>query len=94
MSVERRYNEPLVAAQAAREKQMQQHYRPVISVHKWFARRPGALFRALALAELAGRPLASAYTDGHSWPVSASTLSWAVAPPSLKRPGSACGNIP
>lgn len=52
MSIERHYNETFVARLAAREKQMQQHYRPVISVHKWFARRPGSLFRALALAEL------------------------------------------
>src|ERR1035437_8438017 len=25
---------------------IQQNYRPVIAVHKWFARRPGTLFRA------------------------------------------------
>lgn len=66
MTVERRYNEPFIAGLAAREKQMQQHYRPVISVHKWFARRPGSLFRGLALAELADRPLTGAYTDGHN----------------------------
>jgi len=45
--IERAYDEAFVARIAAREKQIQQHYRPVISVHKWFARRPGALFRAL-----------------------------------------------
>lgn len=66
MTVERRYSESRIARLAAREKQMQQHYRPVISVHKWFARRPGSLFRALALAEFADRPLLSAYTDGHA----------------------------
>src|SRR3954453_22666512 len=65
MSVEVRYDESLVAGLASREKQMQQNYRPVISVHKWFARRPGSLFRALALAELADEPLADAYTHGH-----------------------------
>ena len=27
-------------------KQIKQVYRPIIAVHKWFARRPGALFRA------------------------------------------------
>jgi putative DNA methylase len=42
-----------VARQCAREKQKQQDFRPVIGVHKWFARRPGGLFRALALSELA-----------------------------------------
>ena len=65
MSVERRYHESFTAALAAAEKQMQQNYRPIISVHKWFARRPGSLFRALALAELADRPLPGAYTDAH-----------------------------
>ena len=30
---------------ALREKQIQQNYRPIIAVHKWFARRPGSLFR-------------------------------------------------
>ena len=24
---------------------IQQNYRPIIAVHKWFARRPGTLFR-------------------------------------------------
>ncbi|MBV9214524.1 MAG: DUF1156 domain-containing protein, partial [Actinobacteria bacterium] len=52
--IERHFRESPAAALAAREKQMQQHYRPVIGVHKWFARRPGTLFRALALAELHG----------------------------------------
>ena len=47
--IENRYLEGFVAKRASREKQIQQNYRPVISVHKWFARRPGSLFRALAL---------------------------------------------
>lgn len=35
-----------------------QHYRPVYSLHKWWARRPGSLFRAILLAaHKAGRPL-------------------------------------
>jgi putative DNA methylase len=57
---------PFVAQLAQREKQIQQSYRPIIGVHKWFARRPGALFRALLLAEFAdGQPLASSYFHGH-----------------------------
>ncbi len=32
-------------------KQIQQRYRPVIGVHKWFAHRPDTLFRSLVLAE-------------------------------------------
>ncbi len=64
MAVERHYSESFVARLAAREKQMQQHYRPVISVHKWFARRPGSLFRALALAEFGERPVHHRYAEG------------------------------
>lgn len=63
--IERRYQEGFVAKRASREKQIQQHYRPVISVHKWFARRPGSLFRALALAELVDAPLTSSFERGH-----------------------------
>jgi adenine-specific DNA methylase len=44
-----------------REKQIQQSYRPIIAVHKWFARRPGTLFRGLLLAEFAEPPLAEAF---------------------------------
>ncbi len=42
----------MIAALALREKQIQQNYRPVIGVHKWFARRPGTLFRGPILAEV------------------------------------------
>jgi hypothetical protein len=63
--LERNYQEGFVARLAAREKQIQQHYRPVISVHKWFARRPGSLFRALALAEFVDGPVSKTYPRGH-----------------------------
>ena len=42
---------------ALREKQIQQNYRPIIGVHKWFARRPGTLFRGLLLSEFVDAPL-------------------------------------
>ena len=51
MSIEQYFDVPLVAEMALREKQIQQNYRPIIGVHKWFARRPGTLFRALVLSE-------------------------------------------
>ena len=51
MSIERRFDVSLIAEMALREKQVQQNYRPFIGVHKWFARRPGTLFRGLILAE-------------------------------------------
>lgn len=63
--MESNYDETLVAELAAAEKQVQQSYRPIIAVHKWFARRPGMLFRGLALAELDDRPLAEHYFSSH-----------------------------
>jgi adenine-specific DNA methylase len=53
MSIEKNFDIPFVADLALREKQIQQNYRPVIAVHKWFARRPGALFRTLILSGFA-----------------------------------------
>ncbi len=49
--IERAFDVPFIADLALREKQIQQNYRPIIAVHKWFARRPGTLFRGLLLAE-------------------------------------------
>lgn len=51
--IEKDFDVPFVAALALREKQIQQNYRPIIAVHKWFARRPGTLFRSLLLSEFA-----------------------------------------
>ena len=68
MSIEARFDIPFVAALALREKQIQQNYRPIIAVHKWFARRPGSLFRALTLAEFGGAPLADLYFTGNDFP--------------------------
>jgi len=60
--IEKDFDIPFVAQLAQREKQIQQSYRPVIGVHKWFARRPGTLFRALLLAEFANeQPLATSF---------------------------------
>jgi adenine-specific DNA methylase len=57
LSIEDDFDIPFVAGMALREKQIQQNYRPVIAVHKWFARRPGTLFRALLLAEFGTGPV-------------------------------------
>ncbi len=51
MSLEGHFDTTFAARLALREKQIQQNYRPVIGIHKWFARRPGTLFRNLLLAE-------------------------------------------
>ena len=61
MSIEHRFDVPLIAELALREKQIQQNYRPIIGVHKWFARRPGTLFRGLILAEFGKGRLQDAF---------------------------------
>lgn len=66
MSIEKTFDIPFVASLALREKQIQQNYRPIIAVHKWFARRPGTLFRALILSEFASPPLRDAYFKSHA----------------------------
>src|ERR1051326_7461099 len=66
MAIEEHFNVGFVAKLTAEEKQIQQNYRPVIGVHKWFARRPGALFRSLLLAEFTnGISLPDSYFRGH-----------------------------
>jgi putative DNA methylase len=65
MSIEQRFDIPLVASLALKEKQIQQNYRPIIAVHKWFARRPGTLFRALLLSEFAEGRLDETYFLSH-----------------------------
>ena len=66
MSIERHYSIRFVASLALREKQIQQSYRPIIGVHKWFARRPGALFRSLLLSEFRSRPIEETYYRANS----------------------------
>ena len=68
MTIEARFDIPFVAALALREKQIQQNYRPIIAVHKWFARRPGSLFRALTLAEFGEAPLVDLYFTANDFP--------------------------
>lgn len=65
MSIERDFDVSMIAALALREKQIQQNYRPIIGVHKWFARRPGTLFRGLLLAEFGQRSLHEAFFDSN-----------------------------
>ena len=64
MSIEAGYDIRLIASLALKEKQIQQNYRPIIAVHKWFARRPGTLFRGLILAEFGDRPLSGIFFHG------------------------------
>ena len=64
--LESRFDIPFIAPMALAEKQIQQSYRPYIQVHKWFARRPGTLFRALLLCEFGDeRPLRHSFFESH-----------------------------
>jgi putative DNA methylase len=48
------------------EKKIQDNYRPIIAVHKWFARRPPPFFRSLLLSEFSSLPLREAlYRTNH-----------------------------
>lgn len=66
--IERDFEIPFVAGMALREKQIQQNYRPVVAVHKWFARRPGTLFRALLLAEFGNEPVSRRFFRDNEFP--------------------------
>ncbi|MGE5529443.1 MAG: DNA methylase, partial [Patescibacteria group bacterium] len=63
--IEKHFDIPFIADLALREKQIQQNYRPIIAVHKWFARRPGTLFRGLLLSEFEAGDLSSNYFKPH-----------------------------
>ena len=68
MSIERDFDVSMIAGLALREKQIQQNYRPVIGVHKWFARRPGTLFRGLILAEFGDGALQDTFFAANDLP--------------------------
>jgi adenine-specific DNA methylase len=59
--IEKNFDISFIADLALREKQIQQNYRPIIAVHKWFARRPGTLFRGLLLSEFSADLLRKAF---------------------------------
>ena len=67
MSIEQNYSIRLIAPLALREKQIQQNYRPIIALHKWFARRPGTLFRGLLLSEFVNKPVEETYYCANSF---------------------------
>lgn len=48
------------------EKQIKQNYRPIIAVHKWFARRPGTLFRGFLLSEFMEGSLKDNFYKAHN----------------------------
>jgi len=66
MSIEKKFDIPFISSLALRERQIQQNYRPIIAVHKWFARRPGTLFRGLLLSEFVDKPLQDAFYSSNN----------------------------
>jgi putative DNA methylase len=64
--IEKNFDIPFIADLALREKQIQQNYRLIIAVHKWFARRPGTLFRGLLLSEFLEKPLHESFCRANS----------------------------
>ena len=68
MGIEQHFDVSLIGQMALREKQIQQNYRPIIGVHKWFARRPGTLFRGLLLAEFSGDGLEDSFYQPNDFP--------------------------
>ena len=64
--IEKNFDIPFIADLALHEKQIQQNYRPIIAVHKWFARRPGTLFRGLLLSEFLEKPLHESFYQANS----------------------------
>ena len=63
--IEKNFDVPFISDLALHEKQIQQNYRPIIAVHKWFARRPGTLFRGLLLSEFAEGSLKDNFYKSH-----------------------------
>lgn len=63
--VETKFDATFATSLALREKQIQQNYRPIIGIHKWFARRPGTIFRSLLLAEYVKGPIEQSFWKSH-----------------------------
>ena len=66
--IEKNFDISFIAGLALREKQIQQNYRPIIAVHKWFARRPGTLFRGLLLSEFGSKPVSETFFNANEFP--------------------------
>jgi len=66
MTIEKQFDVSFISNLALREKQIQQNYRPIIAVHKWFARRSGTLFRGLILSEFQKESLRESFFRPHN----------------------------
>jgi hypothetical protein len=65
MSAEDHLDIAWISRLAHAEKQATTHYRPVLNVHKWYARRSGAMLRSLLLAEFVG-DVETHYSQSHN----------------------------
>lgn len=65
--IEDDFDVSFIAKLALQEKQIQQNYRPLIAIHKWFARRPGTLFRGLLLAEFGDDSVAKSFSRSNEF---------------------------
>ncbi len=64
-------DESLISHLAQDETGKRQYYRPIYSIHKWWARRPGSLFRAILLAtQSRGKAILDQTVDGSISPLS------------------------
>lgn len=67
MSAEEHLDIAWISRMARAEKQAPTFYRPILNVHKWYARRSGAMVRALLVAELVG-DLEEHFAASHNLP--------------------------
>ena len=67
-NLEERFDAAFATTLALKEKQIQQNYRPIIGIHKWFARRPGTIFRSLLLSEFdISEPVSKSFWKAHKF---------------------------
>jgi putative DNA methylase len=67
MAIEKQFDVSFISNLSLPEKQIQQNYRPIIAVDKWFARRPGTLFRGLILSEFQKEALQESFFRSHDF---------------------------
>ena len=68
MSIETNFDIGFISQIALKEKQIQQNYRPLIAIHKWFARRPGTLFRGLVISEFGESSVKESFFQNNAYP--------------------------
>lgn len=62
-SIEHHFPYAIVSSLAYRESNAKRYYRPVLTLHKWFARRLGSVFRSILIYSATQQPLQDATKD-------------------------------